>query len=37
MGLNEMEGIWAGINFNLKAYKSTFLIKNYDDIQIVLD
>lgn len=37
MGLNEMEAIWAGINFNLMPYKSTFLIKNYDDIQMVLD
>lgn len=32
-----MESIWEGINFNLMPYKSTFLIKNYDDIQIVLD
>lgn len=37
MGLNEMEGIWQGINFNLMPYKSTFLIKNYDDIQQILD
>lgn len=37
MGLNEMETIWQGINFNLMPYKSTFLIKNYDDIQQILD
>lgn len=37
MGLNEMETIWQGINFNLMPYKSTFLIKNYDDIQMILD
>ncbi len=37
MGLNEMETIWKGINFTLMPYKSTFLIKNYDDIQQILD
>lgn len=30
MSLNEMEKIWQNINFNLLAYKNTFLIKNYD-------
>ena len=29
--------MWQGINFNLVAYKNTFLIKNYDEIQQVLD
>jgi len=37
MSLNEMEKIWQGINFNLLAYKNTYLIKNYDEIQQVLD
>lgn len=37
MGLEEMEKIWQGINFVLMPYKSTFLIKNYDEIQQVLD
>ena len=32
-----MEKIWQGINFNLSAYKNTYLIRNYEDIQIVLD
>ncbi len=32
-----MEQIWQGINFSLIPYKSTFLIKNYDDIQQILD
>jgi dynein heavy chain len=29
--------MWQDINFNLTAYKNTFLIRNYDDIQQVLD
>lgn len=29
--------MWQGINFNLLAYKNTYLIKNYDEIQQVLD
>ena len=29
--------MWEGITFNLMSYKSTFLIKNYDDIQLTLD
>jgi len=37
MGLDEMQKIWEGINFNLTAYKNTYLIRNYDDIQMVLD
>jgi dynein heavy chain len=37
MGLDEMQKIWEGINFNLTAYKNTYLIRNYDDIQLVLD
>lgn len=37
MSLNEMEKMWQGINFNLVSYKNTFLIKNYDEIQQVLD
>ena len=37
MSLNEMEKMWQGINFNLLAYKNTYLIKNYDEIQQVLD
>lgn len=32
-----MQKIWEGINFNLTTYKNTYLIRNYDDIQIVLD
>ena len=32
-----MEAIWEEINFSLMPYKSTFLIKNYDDIQQILD
>lgn len=32
-----MQKIWEGINFNLTAYKNTYLIRNYDDIQLVLD
>ena len=37
MGLDEMQKICEGINFNLTAYKNTYLIRNYDDIQLVLD
>jgi hypothetical protein len=32
-----MEAIWQGINFNLVPYKNTYLIKNYDEIQQILD
>ena len=37
MSLNEMQSTWEEINFNLTSYKSTFLIRNYDEIQQVLD
>jgi dynein heavy chain len=35
--LNEMANIWDTINFNLLNYKDTYIIKGYDDIQMVLD
>lgn len=37
MGLNSMQSIWEGITFNLLPYKNTFLIKNYDEIQMIVD
>lgn len=36
-GLNSMKAMWETINFTLLPYKNTFLIKNYDEIQMVVD
>ena len=35
--LNEMTTIWQDINFQLVPFKNTFVIKNYDDINQILD
>jgi dynein heavy chain len=35
--LDSMESTWTSINFSLLEYKGTFIIKNYEDIQVVLD
>lgn len=37
VGLNSMRTMWESIYFTLINYKNTFLIKNYDEIQIVVD
>jgi len=35
--LNTMTTLWQDINFELIPFKNTFVIKNYDDINTILD
>jgi dynein heavy chain len=35
--LNEMEHKWEDINFQILPYKTSFIIRGYDEIQIDLD
>ena len=35
--LSSMKTIWADINFDLAPFKITFVIKNYDEINQILD
>ena len=35
--LNTMTTLWQDINFELLPFKNTFVIKNYDDINAILD
>ncbi|EGR27865.1 hypothetical protein IMG5_187090 [Ichthyophthirius multifiliis] len=35
--LKEMKGIWAQVNFQFKEYKTSFIVRGYDEIQIILD
>lgn len=35
--LSQMQTIWEGINFQIIPYKTSSIIRGYDEIQIVLD
>ena len=35
--LKDMWKIWEDINFDLAAFKTSFIIRGYDEIQIILD
>jgi dynein heavy chain, axonemal len=35
--LHSMTSIWQDINFELIPFKNTFVIKNYDEINQILD
>lgn len=35
--LKDMKKTWEGVNFQFKEYKTSHIIRGYDDIQIILD
>ena len=35
--LESMLGIWENVKFTLSPYKNTYIIKGYDEIQVILD
>ena len=35
--LDSMIAVWDTIKFQIVPYKNTFIIKGYDDIQVILD
>ena len=37
MMLKDMWKIWEDINFDLAPYKTSSIIRGYDEIQIILD